>query len=293
MTAPRSNRKTMSPISVVSNIRQYRSGLIKANEDEGKDEHNYTDSISLDTLQFLAAGKSGAVYGIDSERVLKVFHAEDEGGDIERRVYQRLGSHPNVATLLGTRTDGSIVLERGDSLRTICRASSTNEIPLQTKVRWLIHAAEGYQYLHSRGITHADVGCGNMILTKNDCVKLIDFEGCSIDGGPAGSCYEWFSYCPSNPRVSRSTDIFAFGCAIYETLTGRPPHYELEASDNKYREVEELYTNKNFPDVAKLPLGQLIQRCWHSNFSSMEEVVQELNAFGPGSLVKRNYGMYK
>lgn len=45
-------------------------------------------------------------------------------------------------------------------------------------------------YLHSCDIIHSDVGCHNWILTGEDYVKLIDFEGCSIDGGPAGSCYE-------------------------------------------------------------------------------------------------------
>ena len=234
-------------------------------------------------VQFLAAGKSGVVHGIDPERVLKQFHDSD-GGEIERRVYQRLGSHPNIAKLLDTWTDGSIILERGTPLRTICRASSADEIPIQTKVHWLRHAAEGYQYLHACGIIHSDIGCNNLILTGEDLVKLIDFEGCSIDGGPAGSCYEWFSYCPSMPRVSQRTDIFAFGCAIYEVLTGRPPHHELEASDDPYKQVEELYANQCFPNVTNLPLGDLIQSCWYGEINSMNKVIQELEVFRTRSL---------
>ena len=238
--------------------------------------HNNT--LLPNTRQFLTAGKSGVVYGIDPERVLKEYH-DGDGGEIERRVYQRLGSHPNIAKVLDTRTDGSIILERGTPLRTICRASSANEIPILTKVHWLRHAAEGYQYLHARNIIHSDIGCNNLILTGEDHVKLIDFEGCSIDSGPAFSCYEWFSYCPSMPRVSRRTDIFAFGCAIYEVLTGRPPYYELETSDDPYKQVEELYANQHFPDVTNLPLGQLVRSCWFGDINSMSEVIQELEAF--------------
>ena len=44
--------------------------------------------------------------------MLNVFHDSDSG-DIECRVYERLGSHPNFADVLVTRTDGSIILERG------------------------------------------------------------------------------------------------------------------------------------------------------------------------------------
>lgn len=231
-----------------------------------------------DTREYLAAGKSGVVYGIDSKRVLKEFH-DCEAGKIECRVYERLGTHPHIAKLLEIRTDGSLILERGTLIRTICRAPSAHKIPIQTKVSWLKHAAEGYLYLHSRNIIHADIGCHNWILTGGDNVKLIDFEGCGIDGESAGSCYEWFSYCPSTPRVSQRTDIFAFGCAIYEVSTGRPPHYEFETSDDPYKQVEELYANGHFPDVAHLPLCKIIQGCWNGDIGSMGELVQELDAF--------------
>ncbi|WEW56401.1 hypothetical protein PRK78_001844 [Emydomyces testavorans] len=237
-----------------------------------------TDSISPETLQFLAAGKSGIIYAIDDKRVLKEFH-ESDCGDVEQRAYQRARSHPNIAKLLGTRKDGSMILERGEVLRTICRSPAANHHPIERKLRWLRHAAEGYQHLHDCNIIHADVGCHNMIVTRKGYLKIIDLEGCSIDGEPADSCYEWCSYRPSIPRVSRQTDIFAFGCAIYEVITGRPPHYELEASIDGYRQVEELYANNEFPDVSSLPLGRLIQSCWHGNFNSMSEVVRELEAY--------------
>ncbi|KIW87192.1 uncharacterized protein Z519_12094 [Cladophialophora bantiana CBS 173.52] len=236
------------------------------------------DSISFEALQFLAAGKSGIVYGVDDKRVLKEYQESDRG-EVERRAYHRLGSHPNIAKLLGTRKDGSIVLERGEVLRTICRSPSATEIPIQTKLSWLRQAAEGYQHSHNCNIVHGDVGCKNMILTREGCLKIVDFEGCSIDGEPADSCYEWFSYRPSIPRVNRRTDIFAFGCAIYEVITGRPPHHELEASNDRYQQVEQLYTNNRFPDVTSLPLGQLIQSCWDGDFTSMSEVLRELETF--------------
>ena len=238
------------------------------------------DSISSETLQFLAAGKSGVVYAIDDKRILKEFQESDRG-EVERRAYHRLGSHPHIAKLLATRTDGSLVLERGDVLRTICRSPSANGISIQIKLSWLRQAAEGYQHSHDCNIIHGDVGCHNIILTREGYLKIVDFEGCSIDGEPADSCYEWFSYRPSIPRVDRRTDIFAFGCAIYEVMTGRPPYHELEASNDSYQQVEQLYTNHRFPDVTSLPLGVLMQSCWHGDFTSMSEVLQELDAFHP------------
>ena len=124
--------------------------------------------------------------------------------------------------------------------RTICRASSVNGISIPMKAGWLRDAAEGYQHFHARDVIHGDVGSDNLILVWEDHVKLIGFEGCSVDRGPAGACYEWFSYCPSIPRVSRRIDIFAFGCTVYEVLTGRPPCFEFETSDDPSRHIEEL-----------------------------------------------------
>jgi len=268
-------RATRPFISLLSRLKALLSQCFEASRSLSK-KHNNT--ALPDRLQFLAAGKSGIVYGIDTKRVLKEFH-DDNGGEIERRVYQRLGSHPNIAKVLDIQTDGSIILERGTPLRTICQTSCTSEIPIRTKFRWLKDAAEGYRYLHACNVIHGDIGCNNLILTEGDHVKLIDFEGCSIDGGPAGSCYEWFSYCPSEPRVSQCTDIFAFGCAIYEILTGRPPYYELKASDDPYKQVEELYVNQRFPDVTNLPFGELIRSCWCGDVSSMSEVIVQLEAF--------------
>ena len=56
------------------------------------------------------------------------------------------------------------------------------------KVGWLRDAAEGYPYFPARSSIHGDVRSNSLIPLSEDHVKLIDVQGCSIDGGPAGSC---------------------------------------------------------------------------------------------------------
>ncbi|OAL36445.1 hypothetical protein AYO20_04341 [Fonsecaea nubica] len=70
-------------------------------------------SLDLDKPEFLAAGKSGIVCGIDEERILKEYYGEENDADIERRAFVRLASHPNIVRYLGATEEGSIVLERG------------------------------------------------------------------------------------------------------------------------------------------------------------------------------------
>ena len=232
----------------------------------------------LDTRGYLAAGGSGMVYGIDAKSVRKVFH-ENEQSRAECEVYKRLGTHPQIATLLEVREDGSLILERGTPLRTILESQSAQEIPIQTKVEWLIDGAKGGSHIHSRNVIHADVGCHNWIVTAKRGLKWIDFEGCSVDGKDSHASYEWFSNSPLTSGVCEQTDIFAFGCAIYEVVTGRPPHHELIKFEDRSTRVKELYANGVYPDVTHLPLCNLIQRCWSGAIGSMAEIVRELEAF--------------
>ena len=234
-----------------------------------------TRPVSSEKLQFLAGGKSAVVYAVDRERVLKYYHDSD-GAKTERQAYRRLGSHPNIATFLGEWKDASIILERGQVLRSLCQYPLADSIPMQQKIRWLMDAADGVGHLHTCNIIHADVGCNNMIVTKHGCLKIIDFEGCSIDNGPADSCYECFSYRPSTPEVSQRTDIFAFGCAIYEVSTGRFPYYELGPPNENYHTIKQLYQKDCFPDVTNMPLARLMQSCWRGEFDSMGEIHLEL-----------------
>jgi serine/threonine protein kinase len=237
-------------------------------------EHMQDQAIDYGSLKFLAAGGSGVIYAIDEERILKEFHGE--GIDVERRALERLGLHINIVKCLGATHDG-LILERGRTVRTVIQGSGANPIPLHTKVRWLHEAAEGTRYIHNNNIIHADVGCNNWIVVQ-DRLKIIDFEGSSIDGEDAGACYEWFSYKESSPRISWKTDIFAFGCAIYEVITGRQPYNELLPFEDRMIRVKKLYAENQFPEVGNVPLGELMQGCWNGTFDSMDEVLQELRA---------------
>lgn len=234
----------------------------------------------VEGLDCIDVGKSGNVYALDTRRIVKKY---DGGNDNEVRaeheVYNRLGPHPNIAEFLGALEDNSIVLERGQVLRhLLCQQPSANFIPLRTKYRWILHAATGLQHLHDNGIIQSDVGCRNMIVTKGN-LKLIDFEGCSIDGAGPTSSYEWFSYKPSTPRATVQTDIFALGCVMYEIMTGKPPYYEFKGMSNAREHVEHLYETNQFPDAAHLPMGHLMFDCWHGKFNSMREVIERIERF--------------
>ncbi|KAH8586093.1 hypothetical protein B0O99DRAFT_657016 [Bisporella sp. PMI_857] len=191
--------------------------------------------LDLNSLKFLSAGKSGIVYTIDEERILKEYNKKDDI-EAERLVFARLGLHANIVRHLGATSNGSIIFERGQLFRTVIESTNANKIPLERKLRWL------------------------KILVHN-CVKIIDFESSSIDSEEAT-----FSY-------NQKTDIFAFRCAIYEIITSKPFHHDLAASNNRKDLVKRRYAEKIFPEVANISSGTVMQSCWNSTFNSMSKVL--------------------
>lgn len=228
--------------------------------------------IEYDRLTLIGYGSSAVVYGIDEATVLKEYFDETDGEiAIERNALGRLGSHCNIVQCLGQPNEKSIILERGQPLLTNMTGAD-----LDQKLRWIRDAAEGLRHVHHNGIIHADFGCSNMVLINNR-VKIIDFGGCSIDGSESLAGYNWYN-CRVKTRPNLETDIFAFGCAVFEILTGKPPFHEFETRQDRGNIVRQLYTEGRFPEVNKLPLREIMLGCWHGTLHSMDDVARLLDA---------------
>lgn len=230
------------------------------------ESHKLFIDVDFNSLEFLAPGTSAAVYTIENGRVLKEYYDKD-GGIVELKAFSRLGSHPNIIRFLGKANCKSIVLEHGQPL---ARPGHTGSAPMTTKLAWIRDAAIGLQHMHRQGVIHADFGCENMVLVEGR-LKIIDFEGCSIDGEEAASTYKWYNRRGS--MVNTQSDIFAYGCVVYQILTGKPTYHEYEASKDRSSLVQRLYSENKFPQVQDLPMGDLMINCWSGSFDSMDEVI--------------------
>ena len=201
----------------------------------------------------LGEGGMGAVYRARDRRLgrdvaIKVLPADfasapDRLVRFEREA-QVLASlnHPNVATLYGFEEGEGLpflVMElvSGQTLRDrIARGA----LPVTEALTIARQVADGLEAAHDRGIVHRDLKPANVMITPAGRVKLLDFglakafddtrsvaemRTVTMSGTAEGVVLGTVSYMsPEQARgatVDKRTDIWAFGCCLFEMLTGR------------------------------------------------------------------------
>ncbi len=158
----------------------------------------------------------------------------------EARVLATL-SHPNIATIYGfERLNGSpyLVLERveGD---TLAQRLARGRMPVHGGAgRRHCRSSPGSRKRTRKGVIHRDLKPSNVMLTRDGRVKLVDFglaktvapardaheaaEPITVVGVVLGTARYMSPEQVMGEDVDARTDVWAFGCVLYEMLTGRP-----------------------------------------------------------------------
>ena len=146
-------------------------------------------------------------------------------------------NHPNIAAIYGVE-ERALVLELVEG-PTLAERTAQGSIPVEEALPIARQIAEAVEYAHERGIIHRDLKPANIKLTGPASghpgrVKVLDFglaklteqgkEGVTaptqtmaIAGTPGYLAPEQLQGKPADAR----SDIFAFGCVLYELLSGR------------------------------------------------------------------------
>jgi serine/threonine protein kinase len=242
----------------------------------------------INSTNIVGFGTTGVVAVIPCTRqIIKFPHSEPDARarcKVEIKVYERLEqTHmESCSTILQYygQSENGIILEYAEigPLREYLRTANT---PSETlRLRWARQAAQALVFCHANGILHGDINCSNFFLDGEQNLKLGDFAGSSIDNSPATICYSTTHQLPTldyssdseDVIITKETEIFAFGSALYEIMTGRPPY-----EDKSDSEVERLFISREYPKVCgATTLGYIITRCWNVQFSSMDEILKSI-----------------
>ncbi len=202
-----------------------------------------------------------------------------------RREAQVLASlnHPHVGAIYGLEdVDGRqvLVLEFVDG-ETLADRLARGAIPAADAVVLARQIAEALEAAHDKGIVHRDLKPANIALTREGTVKVLDFglakaaepsSGPHIDAptltSPAlmtgeGVILGTAAYMsPEQARgraADRRSDVWAFGCVLYEMLAGRRPFAGNEISDTIASVLRDEPDYQALPPAAR-PLAGLLRR---------------------------------
>ncbi|MDP9225205.1 MAG: serine/threonine protein kinase [Actinomycetota bacterium] len=238
-------------------------------------------------LTAIGAGGMGEVYrardtklGRDvAVKTLPASFATDAGRfarfEREARVLASL-NHPNVGAIYGFETAGDVhalVLElvEGETLAAKLEGLRPKGLGLTEALAIARQIADALDAAHERGIVHRDLKPANIILSPDGVVKVVDF-GLAKSGGSDGSGGDDLTNSPTmmlptmegvllgtapymspeqarGKAVDKRTDIWAFGCVLYEMLTGRRAFPGESMSDAVAAIIE------RHPDWSALPPG--------------------------------------
>ena len=194
-------------------------------------------------------------------------------------------NHPCIATLYGLeKHDGQkfLVMElvEGEEL---AERIAQGPIPIDETAPLFIQIAEGLEAAHEKGIIHRDLKPANIKITPEGKPKILDFGLAKALGGEAvaqdlsqsptltkdatetGVLLGTAPYMsPEQARgkpVDKRTDIWAFGCCLYEALTGKAAFLGETVSDTLAKVLEREHDWSALPASLPPRLRELLSRC--------------------------------
>lgn len=210
-------------------------------------------------IELIGSGGMGEVYRARDKRLartvaVKVLHSDlTETSDLRARFEREARavsslSHPNICVLhdVGVHEGLNFIVMEYLEGETLAQRLDRGPLPSSEVLRIGIEVADALERAHRTGLVHRDLKPANIMLTRNGA-KVLDF-GLAKDSASAnaavsatamtlmtqskpltqeGAIVGTFQYMAPEQLEGREadprSDIFAFGCVLYQMATGRAP----------------------------------------------------------------------
>jgi serine/threonine protein kinase/tetratricopeptide (TPR) repeat protein len=254
-------------------------------------------------LEELGRGGMGIVYKARDDRLDRIVALKVLSGELaadpkarERFLKEaRLASaiqHPRICTIheIDETEDGQLFISmdyyEGETLQ---QKIYNGILSLESLLDIAIQIAEGISAAHKKGIIHRDIKPGNVIITPEGEVKILDFGLAKLNekyistqtSRVLGSVSYISPEQAQGKKVDLMTDIWSFGVVLYEMATGILPFgHESEAAiiysilDKSPVPPSEI--NEVLPYQLESLMYQCLRKGKEERYQTMDEVHQEL-----------------
>ncbi|KAF2722018.1 kinase-like protein [Polychaeton citri CBS 116435] len=245
-------------------------------------EGSYSTVLAAQDRQSL---KEYAIKVLDKRHIIK--ENKVKYVNIERDTLNRLGDHPGVVRLYYTFQDERslyFVLDLASGGELLGVLKSLGSFNIECTRFYGAQILDSISYMHSRGVIHRDLKPENVLLDKEMHVKITDFGTAKMLPDPAKAPGPLDTNRPGNPmegadsnrapsfvgtaeyvspellrdkNACKASDLWAFGCIIYQLLAGRPPF----KAANEYLTFQKILAlDYTFPDGFPELARDLVER---------------------------------
>ncbi len=211
-------------------------------------------------------------------------------------------NHPNISTIYAIEESDDeifIVMEYIDGVELkdkinppsslLSKRGDTGGLPINEAINIAFQITEGLEAAHKKGIIHRDIKSGNVMITKDGKVKIMDFGLAKIGGGiqitKIGSTIGTVAYMsPEQARgdeIDNRSDIWSLGVILYEMLTGKVPYrgdFEQAVIYSILNEEPDSVSSirKDIPLKLELVIQKILNKNPILRYQSAEEFLKEL-----------------
>ncbi len=198
-------------------------------------------------------------------------------------------NHPNIAAIHSFEHSDDIhflVLELVPG-ETLAERVAKGPVPVEEALEICRQIAEGVEAAHEKGVIHRDLKPANVKVTPEGKVKILDFglakafeeevspadssqsptltEEMTRAGGILGTAAYMSPEQARGKKVDKRTDVWSFGCVLYECLTGKRAFEGETFSDTLVRVLEREPEWRTVPETTPLGIQNLLHRCLRKN----------------------------
>jgi len=222
--------------------------------------------------------------------------ASEKTNDIRKRIrgslkiWQRL-HHPYLVPFYGVSQDGDdfYIVSPWLSFTTILDRLREPEATVLHSYRYLKQVARGLQYLHSfrPPVVHGGVRCANVLISDQGDALLTEFGLAKIlddicGESPLGGSIRYLApelFDTAGPHTHKTTksDVYAFGCLVFEVFSGQPPYAEVPEQQVPFALFNGYALQRPEQPVARGftdDLWGLCQRCCDFNLAKRPSMTQ-------------------
>ncbi|MGH9553953.1 MAG: serine/threonine protein kinase, partial [Terriglobales bacterium] len=268
-------------------------------------------------MSTLGAGGMGIVYKarqsfLRTVVAIKMMHAHSASPERIARFHREAQAavklrHSNIASVvdfgLTAANQPYMVMDFVDGQPLSALIAQFGSIPTNSALTLFIQVCEAISYVHGNGVLHRDLKPSNLIVSDYNSayptVKVVDFGIAKVNQPDSIDLTQSGEICGSPVYMSPEqiqgknqdvrSDVYSFGCVMYEALTGAPPFVANNSVATMFmhltdspKPMSNSKRQKEFPAALEQIVAKTLEKSADKRFQSMDELAAALKQFKQG-----------